>query len=59
MNGALTRTIILAQHGKIPAEREFLDLVRFLALQNTNFIPMILSELDDSPISDPRSRSLA
>lgn len=49
---------MLAQHSQIPPQRKLLNLIRLLALQNPNLSPMILSKLDNRPISNPRPRPL-
>jgi hypothetical protein len=48
---------VLSQHSKVPSQRKLLDLIRFLALQDTHFDPVILSKLHNHPVSNPRSRS--
>lgn len=53
-----TRLVMLAQHSQIPSQRKLLNLIRLLPLQNPNLSPVILPELDNSPVSNPRPRPL-
>jgi len=49
---------MLAQHSKIPSQRQLLNIIRLLARQHPNLKPMILPELHDRTIRDSGPRPL-